>query len=87
MKKKWKFWSFVLFLLTFATFVDFLAYIVVGAGIGELLGGTSSPVVIAIADHLGESVWLFVLMNVVAVVSLAYLMAATFMASKEGERS
>jgi hypothetical protein len=72
----------VIFVLSFLMFVDFLAWIFLGGGIGELMGGTSSPVVVAIAQHIGESVVIFWLACTVAVVGLAYLMYATAMAMR-----
>jgi len=70
-----KFWSVVWIALSAFVFFDFISCIFMGGSIGEMLGGTSSPVVVAIAEKItGMSSWVFWLLDLVSVVVCGYIL-------------
>jgi hypothetical protein len=74
MRSRIRLWYLVWISLSAFVFLDFISYLMTGAGIGDLIGGTSSPVVAAIAEKVtGMSSPVFLVFNFLAVLVCVYI--------------
>ncbi len=78
-----KFWSALSGLISGIFLIDMVAWLVSGEGIAELVGGGSdSPIVMSIAQHLTTIPdWSFYLVCVLAVIGLSAIMTMSVLVS------